>query len=152
MWIPRWNVESTWYVCRVFPPQQKVRRVGSYEIMLSSSFEKAWKSWNTNFSCCSVQDLSPQLYQALLLMEPPPNFIYLRIYHLQSIFLLKLSFSSFVKRIGKGCVWVWVLQGGKGGRERSWMFNNYCFATLLKSHFGMGVLRKFAAYFQNTFS
>ena len=28
-----------------------------------------------------------------------------------------------------------------------------CFATLLKSHFGMGVLLcKFPAYFQNTFS
>ena len=101
-----------------FPPQQKVRRVGSYEIMLPSSVEKAWKSWNTNFSCCSVPDLSPRLCQALLLKEPPPNFIYLQIYYLQIIFPLKLSFSSFVKRIGKGCVWVWVLQGSKGGRER----------------------------------
>ena len=31
-------------------------------------------------------------------------------------------------------------------------FQKSCFATLLKSHFGIGVSCKFAAYFQNTFS
>ena len=81
------------------------------------------------FFMCSVPDLSPKLCQALLLKEPRPNFIYLQIYYLQIIFPLKLSFSSFVKRIGKGCVWVWVLQGSKGGREMSWMYNDYISET-----------------------